>query len=431
MTQTDGPRHVVVDGSNIATEGRSVPSLAQLNDAVLALVAQYPDVLITVVVDATFGHRIDKTERDEFDEAIANNELVAPPAGAVGRGDAFVLGIADKANAAVLSNDSFQEFHGRYEWLFDSERLIGGKPVPHVGWVFVERVPVRGPVSRQATRTKRPIRAVVAGAAGAAGAAESREHTQQAHRTTKVPMPTERPPNIGEPVNEVIPFLEFAERYPAGTVLEAVVQSYSSHGAYAMIGDVRVYLPLRLMGPPVPTKARDVVELDQTVMVEVRQFSPARRSIDCALIADAQTAAVPTGDRADRSAARASGTAPARKSSSKRAPSKSAPSKKPGPSKSAAAKKAAAMTPVAKKPAPSKAPAAKKAAAMTPVAKKPAPSKKPGPSKSAAAKKAAAMTPVAKKRSPSKAPAAKKRSTSKSVPAKRAGSGDVSKSGRG
>ena len=114
--------------------------------------ADHPDAMITVVVDATFGHRIDASERPEFDEAVANNELVAPPAGAIGRGDAFVLTIADRAGASVLSNDSFQEFHGDYEWLFDEGRLVGGKPVPHVGWVFVERTPVRGPVSRKATK---------------------------------------------------------------------------------------------------------------------------------------------------------------------------------------------------------------------------------------------------------------------------------------
>src|SRR5829696_4034571 len=146
------PQHVVVDGSNIATEGRSLPSLAQLNEAVMAFMAEYPDALITVVVDATFGHRIDPKETKEFDEAIANNELVAPPAGAVGRGDAFVLSIANKVNAIILTNDSYQEFHGQVDWLFDEGRLIGGKPVPHVGWVFVPRLPVRGAVSRSAVK---------------------------------------------------------------------------------------------------------------------------------------------------------------------------------------------------------------------------------------------------------------------------------------
>src|SRR5215211_355900 len=148
------PQHVVVDGSNIATEGRSLPSLAQLNEAVMAFMAEYPDALITVVVDATFGHRIDPKEVPEFDEAVSNNELVAPPAGAVGRGDAFVLSIANKVNANILTNDSYQEFHGQYDWLFDEGRLIGGKPVPHIGWVFVNRLPVKGPVSRKARSSK-------------------------------------------------------------------------------------------------------------------------------------------------------------------------------------------------------------------------------------------------------------------------------------
>ena len=117
---------VVVDGSNIATEGRSMPSLAQLIDAVNAFRAEFPDTTVTVVVDATFGHRIDKSEVAEFDEAVAHNELVAPPAGAIGRGDAFVLSIANKVGARILTNDSFQEFHGQYPWLFDEGRLIGG-----------------------------------------------------------------------------------------------------------------------------------------------------------------------------------------------------------------------------------------------------------------------------------------------------------------
>src|SRR6056297_340145 len=151
-TQNSKPALFVVDGSNIATEGRSKPSLEQLNEAVDAFREEFPDVDVTVVVDATFGHRIAKSEVKDFDRAVANNELVTPPAGAVGRGDAFILAIADKANAGVFSNDSFQEFHGDYGWLFEHARLIGGKPVPHVGWVFVDRNPVRGPKSRESIR---------------------------------------------------------------------------------------------------------------------------------------------------------------------------------------------------------------------------------------------------------------------------------------
>src|SRR6202171_5644901 len=129
-------RHVVVDGSNIATEGRTLPSLSQLNEAVLSFLNEYPDTDVTVVVDASFGHRIDPAELAEFEAAEAANEVVSPPAGAIGRGDAFLLRIAGKIGATVLSNDSFQEFHGEHDWLFEDSGLIGGKPVPGIGWIF-------------------------------------------------------------------------------------------------------------------------------------------------------------------------------------------------------------------------------------------------------------------------------------------------------
>src|SRR5205823_3264704 len=145
-------RHVVVDGSNLATEGRSLPSLAQLDEAVRAYTGEHPDDNVTVVVDATFGHRIDASEKRTYEEAEAAGEITSPPAGAIGRGDGFLLQIADRIGATVLSNDSFQEFHGEYDWLFDKGRLIGGKPVPGIGWFFTARNPVRGPKSRQAVK---------------------------------------------------------------------------------------------------------------------------------------------------------------------------------------------------------------------------------------------------------------------------------------
>src|SRR6516162_9986325 len=144
-------RHVIVDGSNLATEGRSLPSLAQLDQAVREFLAENPDAQVTVVVDASFGHRIDPAELPMFEEAEEAGEVVSPPAGAIGRGDAFLLRIAEKTGATVLSNDSFQEFHGEHPWLFDDGRLIGGKPVPGVGWIFTPRLPIRGPRSRAAT----------------------------------------------------------------------------------------------------------------------------------------------------------------------------------------------------------------------------------------------------------------------------------------
>ncbi len=319
------PHHVVVDGSNLATEGRAMPSLAQLNEAVLAFIEEHPDALITVVVDATFGHRIDPTEVKEFDAAISNNELVAPPAGAIGRGDAFVLSIANKVSATILSNDSFQEFHGSHPWLFDEGRLVGGKPVPHIGWVFVNRVPVRGPVSRTAVKEAKRKKAAP-GTATVQPVPAKAGGRRLAHPEASKPMPIPKAPppgavlkgqgkHVAAPrpahvpdgappapapapapaataVNDLLPFLSFVEHHPLGTRVDATVESYSSHGAYVrLVGDVVGYLPMRKMADPAPRSAREFLTIGDQLTLVVESFAPTRRSIDLATVAMATVAA--------------------------------------------------------------------------------------------------------------------------------------------
>lgn len=357
-------RHVIVDGSNIATEGRSKPSLKQLSDAVTAFMAENPKDLITVIVDATFGHRIDKKEVAEFDEAVNNNELVAPPAGTVGRGDAFVLSIAQKVKGSILSNDSYQEFHADYPWLFEDGRLIGGKPVPHVGWVFVGRTPVRGEKSRRAT-------------SAAKGDAKKKSAKPSAAAMKPMPVPKAPPPGAvmpkkkesapaakkqkvadpgsGRTVNEILPFLQFVENHPVGAVVKGKVESYSSHGAYVDLGSVRGYVPLRLMGDPPPRSAREVMGLGQDVTLEVVSVVASRRSIDLK------------------------------------------PSTKKAPVAKKTAKKTAAKKTAEKKPAVKKVVAPKKAAVQkTAAAKKVAVKKVATPKKTAAPKKATKETIVKK-----------------------------------
>jgi hypothetical protein len=181
------PHHVVVDGSNLATEGRTLPSLAQLDEAVRAYAEEDPGSRITVVVDASFEHRIDESERETLREAMLNGEVVSPPAGAIGRGDAFVLRIAERTGAVVLSNDSFQEFHGQHPWLFAEGRLIGGKPVPGVGWIFTPRLPIRGPKSRAATAETRAAKDPESAPAKAAELARAAK--KAAKRSTKKAAP--------------------------------------------------------------------------------------------------------------------------------------------------------------------------------------------------------------------------------------------------
>lgn len=271
------PTHVVVDGSNLATEGRGAPSLKQLNEAVLAFMKEFPKAQVTVVVDASFGHRIDKKEAAEFSEAIANGELVTPPAGAVGRGDGFVLMIADKVNATVLSNDSYQEFHDHYRWLFDAGRLMGGKPVPHVGWVFVDRLPVR-PKNDSVPRRGVPNK------------------TAPLPRPTRPPAPLPRPTRpparanaakvstAPSAVNSLEQYESFADKHPVGTKVKGVVESFASHGAYVRIADVAGYLPLHLMKSPAPRTPREHVKIGEQLALVVSGFNAARRSIEVSVL---------------------------------------------------------------------------------------------------------------------------------------------------
>src|SRR5579863_10173036 len=180
-------RHVIIDGSNLATEGRSMPSLAQLDQAVREFIAENPSDNVTVVVDASFGHRIDPSELPTFEAAETAGEVVSPPAGAIGRGDAFLLRIAEKTGATVLSNDSFQEFHGEHVWLFEDGRLIGGKPVPGVGWIFMPRTPVRGQKSREVVKeAKRKKRAETVGPPEVAGTGLDMAASRSRGRAKKV-----------------------------------------------------------------------------------------------------------------------------------------------------------------------------------------------------------------------------------------------------
>ena len=287
-----GPKHVVVDGSNLATEGRTSPSLKQLHEAVLSFMNEYPDTKVTVVVDATFGHRIDKREVVEFNDAIDNNELVSPPAGAVGRGDGFVLTIAKKIGATVVSNDSYQEFHQDHPWLFDSGRLMGGKPVPLVGWVFIDRLPVRPSAAKSVKKASReanrpmpiprtpPPNIKLAAKTKAATTTSSASSTATT-AATQAPSTRTKPTTA---VNELAPFLEFVEKYKLGSKVKGVVESYSAHGVYVRIGDVLGYLPLRLMANPAPRSAREFVKIGQQVSLVVSSFTASRRSIDVGIV---------------------------------------------------------------------------------------------------------------------------------------------------
>jgi hypothetical protein len=446
-------KHVVVDGSNIATEGRSLPSLRQLDEAVRAFLAERPHELCTVVVDATFEHRIDKSEKQLYDEALAANELLTPPAGSIGRGDKFILEIADRSGATIFSNDSFQEFHGEYEWLFEPGRLVGGKPVPGVGWVLIERNPVRGAKSRMATRaaSKKKGRgapldlpagsglelgpmpvpkapppgrrarkagpAESASLAGAGGRSRGRATEPAAERAEAADAGEGRRGRRGRPVpaealNGALPFIEFVAAHPTGTVVEGLVTEFSSHGATVDVDGVRCYAPLRFLGDPPPRAAREVLTRGETKEFVVAAVHAARRGIDLGLpgvvavtvaVADLATTARPARRSRRVASETASGPPTGDRPGADQAPGDPgaeqpesevtlAPTKK-APVKKAPAKKAPVKKAPVKK-APAKKVVARKAPAKKVVARK-------APAKKVVAKRAPAKKVVAK-RAPAK-----------------------------
>ena len=174
-------------------------------------------------------------------------------------------------------------------------------------------------------------------------------------------------------VNDFLPFLAFVEHHPVGSSVNAVVESYSSHGAYVRVGDVKGYVPLRLMADPAPRSAREFMKIGDAVTLVVESFAPARRSIDLAVagMATAKLIEAPpakvtksrrrrapplargTGRRVDRHAGQPAKAAKATKAT------QATKATKP------AAKKATAKKPAATKAIAKKATTAKKAASTT------------------------------------------------------------------
>ena len=330
---------VVVDGSNFATEGRVTPSLAQLDEAVRAFIDEHPNAEMIVVADASFEHRVAPNERAHFKGAELAGEIVTPPAGAIGRGDAFILKIADRIKGVVLSNDSFQEFHDEYPWLFDEGRLIGGKPVKGVGWVFTSRLPVRNTKSARAVKklsvtladgakpsigtTLTPVKAVRAKKAPTKAAKIPRkakkankvdESPKKVAKTTKkapvkVAKAPPKPRKVAKsaaavatppapavalrrgrhPVNPEADFALFRSAHRLGSRVEGEVTAFTSHGAVIKVElktgqSIECYAPTTSLGNPAPARARDVLKRGDRRTFRLVAVDPERRIAELALL---------------------------------------------------------------------------------------------------------------------------------------------------
>ena len=153
----------------------------------------------------------------------------------------------------MLSNDSFQEFHGEHPWLFEHGRLLGATKVPGVGWIFVARNPVRGPRSqvavREAARAKKQVAKAIAVA------------TKEVVKPAPLPRAGAKAPPAGKAaapraVNDPMTFISFIAEHPLGGEIEAEVETFSSHGAVVHSGGLRAYVPLSGLGEPAPRSAR-------------------------------------------------------------------------------------------------------------------------------------------------------------------------------
>ncbi len=433
---------IVVDGSNIATEGRSVPSLDQLESALEELRKEYPKAEITVVVDATFAHRIDASELHRFEDALAKGKYLSPPAGAIGRGDAFVLKIAEKSKAIVLSNDSFQEFHGDHSWLFEDDRLLGASPVPGVGWIFIPRSPVRGSKSRAAVRGVRnlppmpkPKTPPPSRRAKVTTPEPPIEEKSSVRTSTEVlPQPHRRVATSVAAVNDPTTFITFIASHPLGEAIEAEVESFTSHGAIIRYQNVQCYAPLSGLGNPAPRSAREILSRGEIRTFVIRGLDPQRRGIELALpeviaeSADVVPSRQKVEDRPRRTRQRAPKSTsagseiekpvepvavkkPAKRSPAKRvasvaqASARSAPVKlaaKSPATKTASAKKAPSPR-VSQREASAKSGGAAKGAKKAPAAKKaaaPRVAPRATPGKMAGGKKAAAKTGAPRRREP-------------------------------
>ena len=298
-----GKIRVVVDGSNIATEGRSEPSLAQLREAVDALVAEHPGAEVLVVVDASLEHKLSAGERTQLKELELSGDIVAPPAGSVGRGDAFILKIAERINAVVLSNDSFQEFQAEHRWLFDEGRLIGGKPVPKVGWIFTERLPVKATPrtvaakkaaapARPKTPASTPVKTAKATKAPRlapekpTATAKKSPRKKSSASTSTAPARAVKRDRV--PVNAEDAFNKFVAAYKVRSHVDGTVVTFTSHGAVIKVVvdgvSIECYAPNSGLGTPPPARARDVLKRNEVRRFRLKSLDRERRIPELSLV---------------------------------------------------------------------------------------------------------------------------------------------------
>ena len=206
-----------------------MPSLAQLNEAVTSYIAEHPGVLVTVVVDATFGHRIDA----DGGHGVRRRGRQQRARRSAGRCDRPRRRVRAEHRQQGQGDDPL-------------ERLVPGVPRRATTWLFDEgrldrrqagaarrlglrraRSPVRGPISRKSVRASKPPSGRNAAADGGSTKTDREPTTRRgsARRASKeaaapMPVPTMPPPGRATPRPSTVASLAAAPSAPSGDVGE-------------------------------------------------------------------------------------------------------------------------------------------------------------------------------------------------------------------
>ncbi len=123
---------IVIDASNVAhfsKNNNNQPQISNILAAVKALEESGDEFVI--IADASLRHEID--DKEKFEELLNNDNVEEVPAG--NDADHFILEIAEKENAKVLSNDKFRDYADEFRnvalmripFTIENNRLAIGK----------------------------------------------------------------------------------------------------------------------------------------------------------------------------------------------------------------------------------------------------------------------------------------------------------------
>jgi hypothetical protein len=122
---------VLVDGANVAYIEKTHDNKPKMSNIVaVCKTLREKGFKPLVIVDASFRHSVD--DPDQLEALIDNQELRQSPAGT--EADYFLLETAQETGAAIVSNDTFTQYHDQYNWIKNRRvpvMIINGNVVLH------------------------------------------------------------------------------------------------------------------------------------------------------------------------------------------------------------------------------------------------------------------------------------------------------------